>query len=304
MSKKTLYLLGIVLAIVVGTWLYHMFCCHRCEEKSCCSEKGSTMATAAGNYSAFSLRNGDFNYQCYDNFKFKNDNFSILEPVCDSINNGIALLKNQFDQNPNQKLTITGYCTQAEKNTSAFPNLGFARANAVKNYLVSKGIPSDKLDINGEVKDSWTMQGDTVLGPVSYLLENNAPASTAAPADDLDALKAKINANPLILYFNTNQAEINLTAEERQKVADIVNYLDKVPAAKISCMGHTDNVGNRNKNVQLGQERAEFAKSYLVKNGISADKIVSTSKGPDEPIADNATAEGKAKNRRTVVSLQ
>jgi OOP family OmpA-OmpF porin len=58
------------------------------------------------------------------------------------------------------------------------------------------------------------------------------------------------------------------------------------------------------KNTQLGQNRADFAKEYLAKNGISADRIISSSKGPDEPIADNATTEGKAKNRRTVVTIQ
>ncbi len=308
MSKKTLYLLGILLTIIIGTWLYHKYCCHTCS--SCCSGEENTALATTGDYAPFALQNGDFSYQCNDNFKFRKDDFKHLEPVSDSINTGILALKDAIAKNPNYKLLLTGYCTKDEKNTSAFPNLGFARANDVKNYLVAKGIPAANLDINGEVKDSWLMQGDTVLGPVRYELQQTTTSSvtttttTTTTTEDWSTLKEKINTSPLILYFNTNQTEINLTAEERQKVADIVKYLDKVSGAKVNCVGHTDNVGNRDKNIQLGQERADFAKAYFVKNGISADKINSSSKGPDEPIADNGTAEGRAKNRRTVVTVE
>lgn len=303
MTKKTTYLLGILLTILIGTFLYWKFCC-------CCSCKNTkeekvigTCTTGMGDYNIFNLSGNGINYQCYDNFKFSKDGFNKLLPVSDSINTGIDLLKSSFEKNPNQRLTITGYYTKDEKNTSAFPDLGLARANDVKNYFVSKGIAADKFETKSEMRDSWSMVGDTVLGPIDLFVDNKETA-TAAPSEDWNALKAKINANPLILYFNTNQSEINLTAEERQKVADISKYLDHVADAKVSAVGHTDNVGDRTKNTQLGQNRADFAKEYLAKNGISADRIISSSKGPDEPIADNATTEGKAKNRRTVVTIQ
>ena len=106
------------------------------------------------------------------------------------------------------------------------------------------------------------------------------------------------------MYFNSNQTEISLTPEERQKVADLSHYLDNVSDAKISCVGHSDATGSRKTNIKLGQDRADFAKDYLSKNGIARAKIESTSKGPDEPLADNTTPEGKAKNRRTVVTLK
>ena len=74
-----------------------------------------------------------------------------------------------------------------------------------------------------------------------------------------------------------------------------------VPIANI--VGHTDNTGQRETNMRLGQERADFAKAYLMRNGIPENRINATSKGSDEPIASNATEEGKAKNRRTVITL-
>ena len=61
--------------------------------------------------------------------------------------------------------------------------------------------------------------------------------------------------------------------------------------------------GSRTTNIKLGQERADFAKQYLINNGISDAKIKTSSQGPDSPIASNTTDEGRSKNRRTVVTL-
>jgi|WetSurMetagenome_2_1015567.scaffolds.fasta_scaffold01006_9 OmpA-OmpF porin, OOP family len=127
----------------------------------------------------------------------------------------------------------------------------------------------------------------------------------AAPAPvDWNGLRDKLNADPLIFYFESKQSGINLTPEEKQKISDISRYLDNVPAGLVIVTGYTDNAGSRTGNLKLGQDRADFIKSYLVKNSISESKITATSKGPDEPVADNNTPEGKAKNRRTVVLLK
>jgi OmpA-OmpF porin, OOP family len=299
MSKQTTYLLGILATILLGSWLYSKHCC------SCNDTKPENTTVASNNESdignSFTLSGGGFEYSCEKNFNFLNETFNFIKPIDKCVDEGLGKLKTFFDKNPNGKLTITGYCLSSEKNTSAFPNLGFARANDVKNYFISKGFPANRFDINGEIKESWVNNNGTLLGPVSYSVTNDI---VEAKGEDWNVLKEKITANPLVLYFNTNQTEISLTEEERQKVADLNRYLDHVTEAKISCVGHTDNVGDRNVNIQLGQGRANFAKEYLSKNGILSDRIEATSKGPDEPIADNLTPEGKAKNRRTVITLK
>ncbi|MBK7140265.1 MAG: OmpA family protein [Bacteroidetes bacterium] len=304
MSKKVAYLLGILLTILIGTFLYWKFCCGCCKNPNS-GQEVAVEANGSGEYRNFNLNGDGLKYESYDNFRFTKNEFGHLLPISDSINFGIDQLGEFLTKGKNQKCTITGYCTSAETNTSAFPNLGFARANDVKNYLISKGIASDRLEIDGQIKDAWAMNVDTVLGPIDFALSEIMQAKPGEKSgEDWDALKEKINANPLILYFNTNQSDVNLTAEERQKVADMVKYLDHVSTANISAVGHTDNTGDRANNIKLGQGRADFAKQYLVKNGIPDAKIISSSKGPDVPIADNATEEGKAKNRRTVVSIQ
>ncbi|WP_311202621.1 OmpA family protein [Flavobacterium soyae] len=87
-------------------------------------------------------------------------------------------------------------------------------------------------------------------------------------------------------------------------MTDIIKYLKNVKNTSVLVAGHSDNVGNRDLNIALAQKRADFSKNYLIKNGIEASRIVTESKGPDEPIGDNMTSEGKASNRRTVITIK
>ena len=118
----------------------------------------------------------------------------------------------------------------------------------------------------------------------------------------LEAACDEIRKNPLILYFNTGQAQINLTAEQRQKIAQISKCVDKL-GVKVQAIGHTDGSGSAVTNMRLGQGRADFAKDYLVRNGILGSNIEASSKGESEPIASNATEAGKKQNRRTVITI-
>lgn len=118
------------------------------------------------------------------------------------------------------------------------------------------------------------------------------------------AVRLKLNANPLILYYEINQSEITLSQEEKQKLEEITDVLKNVPDAGLTITGHTDNTDSREDNIKLGQERADHVKAYLVQNGIAGSKITCTSIGPDEPVADNNTPEGRAKKRRTVILIK
>lgn len=248
----------------------------------------------------FSFNDGDYAYNVNDNFNFNMSSSAILLPVSQNVTDGISGLKTFLSDNAGKVLNITGYYTEEDANKSAFPNLGLARANAVKNYLVDKGIPSNALNILGELKgDMISTSANVFLGPVAYSLSGEKEDLQ----DELKALYDKIKADPLVLYFETGEAAINLSAEQRQKIADISRYLDKVDGATCSAIGHTDSQGSRATNIKLGQERADFAKQYLINNGISDLKIKTSSLGPDRPIASNITEEGRSQNRRTVVTL-
>ncbi|MFH6996352.1 OmpA family protein [Flavobacterium sp. FlaQc-57] len=303
MSKKALYLLGIALTIILGTFLYVNFCCN-CTMKTPAvdTEKVPLVVAQDEIFVPFILNGSGIDYHTNDNIKFLKNSFAVVLPVSDSVSIGIENLKTFLVANPKQKITITGYATSDEKNTTTFDNLGLARANDIKKYFVSKGLSASQFNTKGEVIDKWKMELDTLLGPAEYKFE--ALEVTPAATDEWVILKEKINGDPLVLHFNTNKSSDKLTDVEKQKVADLVKYMEHVKDALILAVGHSDNVGNRDSNVILGQKRADFSKNYLSKNGIDPSRITTESKGPDEPAGENTTAEGKANNRRTVITIK
>ncbi|MDO6817928.1 OmpA family protein [Zobellia sp. 1_MG-2023] len=305
MKNTTLYLLGIIITIIVGTYFYFS-CCSYCGAIASQKEEPEKQVTPApvapkATSYPFALSDGDFAYSTEDNFNFNTSSPNYLEPVSENVRNGILPgLKNFMTDNDTKILNITGYYTSDEKNNSAFPNLGLARANSVKNYFVSQEIPSSQINTNGKLMDEMVADNDIYGGPVGYVIEE----VSADAEDEIKALYDKITANPLILYFDTAEASINPSEEQRQKIADITHYLDKVENAKCQIIGYTDSQGSRKTNMRLGQDRADFTKAYLMKNGILDNRIQTDSKGPKDPIASNDTEEGRAKNRRTVITIK
>lgn len=304
MSKKTLYLLGIAITIILGTFLYLKFCCNCQETTTDDAPKIVSPAVQEPEFVPFVLNGPGIEYQSHENLKFLKNSAILIMPVSDSVTTGIEKLKAFLLANPKQKITITGYATSDETNSTTFENLALARANDVKNFFVSKGMSESQFSTKGEIVDKWKMSADTLLGPADYTFESIDSVATSTTNDEWSALKDKINADPLILHFNTNQSRQTLSNAEKEKVAAIKKYLENVKDAVVLAVGHSDNVGNRDSNIVLGQKRADFSKDYLYKNGIDASKIETSSKGPDEPIGDNATAEGKATNRRTVITIK
>ena len=102
------------------------------------------------------------------------------------------------------------------------------------------------------------------------------------------------------MNFKTGSAELDPASTA---VLDgVAESLQAWPDVKIEVGGHTDSVGSAAKNRTLSQARADTVRNYLIGKGIAADRITAKGYGPDKPIADNATADGKAKNRRVEIT--
>ena len=82
------------------------------------------------------------------------------------------------------------------------------------------------------------------------------------------------------------------------EIARIKKLMDENPTLKFEVQGHCDNTGSAATNDKLSQQRAEAIKAKLQEMGIAADRLTAVGKGSREPIADNSTADGRAKNRR------
>lgn len=302
MSKKLFYLLGIVATIILGTLLHLQFCCNCCMPTKTVQDTETAIKTFEKNRNPFVLNGIGMNYQCNDNLNFLENNAALITPVSDSILMGLEKLKAFLIAHPDQKITIKGYATSSEKNETKFENLGLARANDIKTFFVSKGLSQTQFETKGQILNSWETSNSTLLGPIVFYF--NEADVIVSNNSDVSAFKNELNANPLVLYFDSNQSNDNVSKEDRQKILDIANYISKTPNATVIIVGHSDNTGARQANIILAQKRANFTKNYLIKNGIRVSRIQTQSKGPDEPIAENETSEGKAKNRRTVITIK
>lgn len=79
---------------------------------------------------------------------------------------------------------------------------------------------------------------------------------------------------------------------------ELLPLLQKMPGRRFEVVGHTDDMGARDANRALSEARAQAVKDYLVGKGVAAGDIVTSGAGPDRPVADNKSPEGRARNRR------
>jgi OOP family OmpA-OmpF porin len=105
--------------------------------------------------------------------------------------------------------------------------------------------------------------------------------------------------NKLVLEgvnFETNSAK--LTSGSLETLDRVGQTLKDWPDVKVEIGGHTDSTGGEGHNLSLSTARAESVRNYLVKRGVDPSRLVAKGYGESSPIADNGTAEGRAKNRR------
>ncbi|BBO74118.1 hypothetical protein DSCW_15350 [Desulfosarcina widdelii] len=98
--------------------------------------------------------------------------------------------------------------------------------------------------------------------------------------------------------INFETAKANIQPSSYGILDEIAAALAANPQLKVAVEGHTDNTGARAFNMDLSQKRAQSVVDYLVKKGVSPDRLSAKGYGPDRPIADNGTRVGRAKNRR------
>ncbi len=124
-----------------------------------------------------------------------------------------------------------------------------------------------------------------------------APAPKAAPAP-VAASKVTFAADA---FFDFDKAV--LKPEGKAKLDDLVSKVKGVNLEVIIAVGHTDSVGSDAYNQKLSVKRSEAVKAYLVSKGIEKNRVYTEGKGEKQPVADNKTSAGRAKNRRVEIEV-
>jgi outer membrane protein OmpA-like peptidoglycan-associated protein len=134
-----------------------------------------------------------------------------------------------------------------------------------------------------------------------FSLSQKAPDSTYHIDIPLQPLEANASVVLKNIFFDVNKYD--LKPESMSELDKLLVLLRDNPTLKIQIGGHTDNVGKAEDNLALSNNRAQAVVKYLVSKGIEQQRLTFKGFGATQPVADNATEEGKAKNRRTEMKV-
>lgn len=155
-------------------------------------------------------------------------------------------------------------------------------------------VRGTQVDLSGKMLNQAEIQPFTTnfqtLVSAPYRFSSQLSVNQAEQAVIDNALKDRI------IEFESGSAV--LLPAGTQILDEMVVALNRVQGKNVKVIGHTDSQGNPDKNKVLSQQRADAVKQYLISKGIAAARLSTEGLGADKPVADNATPEGRKKNRR------
>ena len=312
---------------------------HVCHIKQLCVNYPQSAAVAEGTLlttvasEGLTVADGDrFRLALPGNFSFArsgaNANMNTLMGSLDSLT---AYLK----ANPDRKLTITGYYATNEANAAPFDNVGLARAEGIKQFLVQQGIPASSLVTNSLARTdlAFSPAGDSLYGGIDFvftgMMSEPAADTTLTDITTVSAATAVVSTpvpmtvaesateeslaavekftsvfEPIDLYFSLNGASYIKTPETTKFFAEAAKYLSAHKGRKLLLTGYTDNSGSDAANLRLARERAKEVSVRLRQSGIDQGQVAVEAKGEADPKASNETREGRKANRRVTVVVQ
>lgn len=209
-------------------------------------------------------------------------------------NDGFAELKARLvsEMKDNNILEVTGFYFESEPKPDGYDNMGFARADKIRQLLVPD-IPADRIHLRARLVD------ETEGGKTGYF---EASDYSWVTPEEVPAKTVEELADRVIIRFPYNSAI-------KDKDANIDEYLNKLAdrikqtGEKVSLTGHTDNTGQPEGNLKLSERRAREVQAILLKKGVKSDQIIVDAKGQTQPVDNNDTEDGRHNNRRVEVRL-
>ncbi len=319
LTNKTPWIVLLIVWMAGSTWW------HVCKIKQLCADDvPETTLTAPA--SGFTLADGSrFSVGLPGTFNFaKSGSIPNLAGFDASLDSVATYLQN----NPDRQLTLTGYYTASETNSSNFANLGIARAEAIKALLVQRGVEAGSLlttgveradlafnaagdSVNAGVNGSFAAMMAAVAPPDSAvsasLTSTSTTATVAAGATEETLAKAEKYESvfkPIDLYFKSGSSDYIRTDETKKFFKEAIQYLRKNKDKDLVLTGYTDSEGSEDVNLNLSKKRANSVKQRLLSQGVSSSQIESGGKGEADPKASNDTESGRKANRRVTVVVQ
>ena len=222
---------------------------------------------------------------------------------------------------------VCGYLNKEDKNMNTFAKLAIAASAAFITFAaqaedIKAPTPYSAYvqSSNGTIARSafdlcwhtnyWT-PADAVAGCDGAIAKKEAAPAAAQTTAPVTAAKPAPMKKPMVTaekvtfaadaFFDFDKSV--LKPEGKAKLDDLTSKLSAINLEVIIAVGHTDAIGSDAYNQKLSVRRAEAVKAYLISKGVEANRVYTEGKGKKQPIADNKTAEGRAKNRRVEIEV-
>ncbi len=229
------------------------------------------------------------------------------------------------------KVTLTGrLATQREADTLiANATRVFGAGNVANNLTVAESTEPltdilflQSLKFEGDQSsnivaslndDQLTLTGAVPNPALSQSIEQSAASKfngkisnqlvVSVPIIERDVCQDKVNEVLAKGKINFQTAKADISIDSYELLNRVYDVARGCPNASFEIAGHTDNTGNFDFNMTLSKQRAQSVLDYLVEKGLSSSRLNAAGYGPERPVADNSTDEGRAKNRRIELKL-
>lgn len=296
MSKNNTFWWFFLLIWAGGSTYWHV-----CKIKQLCDAQTTTLPVQENfTVTPLTIKDGiDLDLVSKGNFAFaksgQNPDFFGVKPELDSL---VGYLRN----NPQKKVNLTGYYSLSESAPSGYLNLGIARAEKVKAYLIKLGLPDSVLIVNGELFETARFKGDTLFGGISFGF--TAPIISSSEVELAKAESFENVFKPMDLYFSSGSSAYIKTEANSRFLQEAVDYLNSHKTQKLILTGYTDNTGDDEMNNVLSKKRAAAVKQEFVQAGIATSQVEIDGKGERFPKETNDTEAGRKANRRVEIVVK
>lgn len=189
-------------------------------------------------------------------------------------------------------LEVTGLYFEAEPSAEGTLNLGLARADQLATFLADR-VPADRI----RTKSRLVSEPEGVRERGFYSIEFRWLAPDQTAASTLEQF-----ADRVIIRFPYNSVQKDYDPEVDGYLIQLAQRVLET-GESVSVTGHTDDAGEKDYNLQLGQQRAESIQVFLERAGVKANQIKVSSKGEEQPVVPNSNDENRHANRRVEVVL-
>jgi outer membrane protein OmpA-like peptidoglycan-associated protein len=152
--------------------------------------------------------------------------------------------------------------------------------------------------------------GGVVGGTAGVLIGNKMDKQAQKIEEEIPGAKVERIDDGILVTFDENSGvhfeteKYNITSTSEVMLTKLANILKEYPDTNVLVVGHTDSSGAAAYNMSLSERRANAVTTYFTSNkGLSSSRFTTTWFGEDQPIADNSTADGRAKNRRVNIAI-